>query len=94
MLPLTEPHHIYHNRRLNHRFGGGDVIFTDGDVLSIGQDVYSDIAYNAIADSVAGASANMNGDEDLYIQGDLEVDEPFTVPLWETLPGAHSPIPD
>jgi len=32
------------------------------------------VDYNVIGDSVAGASANMNSDDDLYIEGNLEVD--------------------
>ncbi len=53
--------------------GGGDLILSDTQTINIGGNG-SDVAYNAIADSVAGASANMTSDKDLYVQGNLEVD--------------------
>jgi hypothetical protein len=56
--------------------GGGDLILSDTQTINIGGNGI-DVAYNAIADSVAGASANMVSDKDLYVQGNLEVDGTF-----------------
>jgi len=50
------------------------LVLSDADTINIGGSGSNDIAYNAIADSVAGASANVNSDNDLYIEGNLEVD--------------------
>jgi hypothetical protein len=57
--------------------GGGDLIFANDNTFNVGGSG-SDVLYNAIADSVAGASVNMNSDDDLYIEGDLEVDGTIT----------------
>ena len=46
--------------------------FANADVLNIGGSG-TDVAYNAIGDSLAGA-ANVSSDNDLYIEDDLEVD--------------------
>jgi hypothetical protein len=51
---------------------GGDINFANADVLNIGGSG-TDVAYNAIGDSLAGA-ANVASDNDLYIEDDLEVD--------------------
>ncbi len=53
--------------------GGGDLILTNTQVINIGGSG-SDVAYNVIGDSTTGASASMNSDDDLYIEGDLEVE--------------------
>ncbi len=52
---------------------GGDIIFTNGDVLNIGGSG-SDTDYNIIGDTNSGASSNVNSDDDLYIEGNLEAD--------------------
>ncbi|MBI2049296.1 MerR family DNA-binding transcriptional regulator [Candidatus Roizmanbacteria bacterium] len=53
---------------------GADVIFSDAVTLNIGGNG-SDVAYNAIADTVAGADGTLvDSDDDLYIEGGLEVD--------------------
>ena len=52
---------------------GGDLILANDVILNIGGSG-TDTAYNTIADSVAGASANVDSDNDLYIEGNLEVD--------------------
>jgi hypothetical protein len=57
--------------------GGGDLILSDTNTINIGGSG-SDVVYNAIANSVAGASASMDSDNDLYIEGDLEVDGTLT----------------
>lgn len=51
----------------------GDLILTDGNTINIGGSG-STGAYNIIGDSITGASASMNSDNDLYIEGNLEVD--------------------
>ena len=56
--------------------GGGtieQVVLADGDVLNIGGSGSTDVAYNVIGDSTTGAS-NVDSDDDLYIEGNLEVD--------------------
>jgi len=50
------------------------LVLGDTDVFSIGGSGSSEVAYNVIGDSTTGASASMNSDDDLYIEGDLEVD--------------------
>lgn len=50
------------------------VILADADIINIGGSGSTDVAYNVIGDSTAGASATMNSDDDLYIEGNLEVD--------------------
>jgi len=67
----------------------GDVVFGDGDVLNIGGSG-GDVAYNAIGDSFAGANgAILNSDNDLYIQGNLEVDGVISLNnVAYTFPGA------
>ena len=52
---------------------GGDVIFADADVLNIGGSG-SDTAYNIIGDSSSGASSVVDSDDDLYIEGSVEVE--------------------
>ncbi|MEK6965256.1 MAG: hypothetical protein AABX58_03465, partial [Thermoproteota archaeon] len=54
---------------------GGDLILADADVLSIGQTSFTDVAYNVIGDATTGADGTLlNSDDDLYIEGALEVD--------------------
>jgi hypothetical protein len=52
---------------------GGDLIFADGDVFSVGQTSYTDVAYNVIGDTVSGADASLDSDDDLFIEGNLQV---------------------
>ncbi|MEK7182639.1 MAG: MerR family DNA-binding transcriptional regulator, partial [Patescibacteria group bacterium] len=52
---------------------GGDVILADGDVINIGGSG-SDVAYSVIGDTTTGASSSVDSDDDLYIEGNLEVD--------------------
>ncbi len=52
---------------------GGDLIFSDGTVINIGGSG-SDVAFNVIGDSTSGASASVDSDNDLYVEGNLEVD--------------------
>lgn len=52
---------------------GADVFLSDGTVLNIGGNG-TDVAYNVIGDTTSGASVNINSDDDLYIEGNLEVD--------------------
>ncbi|HVE81114.1 MAG TPA: MerR family DNA-binding transcriptional regulator [Candidatus Dormibacteraeota bacterium] len=64
--------------------GGGDLVldsssnevrFTDGDVIHIGGVNNDALTYNALTNSGGAASnAAISSDNDLYIQGDLEVD--------------------
>jgi hypothetical protein len=49
---------------------GGQLILADGDVFNIGG--VSGLAYNAIGDS--GSANNLDSDDDLWIEGSLEVD--------------------
>ncbi len=51
---------------------GGDIIFSDTNTLNIGGNV-SDVAYNIIGDTISGANGNMNSDDDLFVEGDLQV---------------------
>ncbi|MBU1173125.1 MAG: hypothetical protein KKD44_26475, partial [Proteobacteria bacterium] len=53
--------------------GGGDLILSDTVSINIGGSG-SDVLYNVIGDSTTGASANVDSDDDLYIEGNLEVD--------------------
>lgn len=53
--------------------GGGDLIFTDTNTFNVGGSG-SDVAYNVIGDSTAGASGSLDSDDDLYIEGNLEAD--------------------
>jgi hypothetical protein len=54
--------------------GGGDVRFTDGDVLVIGGHTGNEV-YNIIADAAdISDSGAMDADNDLYIGGDVEID--------------------
>lgn len=64
--------------------GGGDVILADGDVINIGGSG-SDTDYSVIGDSTSGASASMDSDDDLYIEGNLEVDGTIVGTLSGTL---------
>ncbi|MBM5789968.1 hypothetical protein FJZ23_02700, partial [Candidatus Parcubacteria bacterium] len=52
---------------------GGDIIFPNTVTFNIGGNG-SDVTYNVFGDSTAGASASMDSDDDLYIEGNLEVD--------------------
>ncbi len=52
---------------------GGDLILSDTVTFNVGGSG-SDVAYNVIGDSTAGASASVDSDDDLYIEGNLEVD--------------------
>ncbi|HLE49108.1 MAG TPA: MerR family DNA-binding transcriptional regulator, partial [Patescibacteria group bacterium] len=53
---------------------GGDIIFSDADVLNIGGSG-DDVTFNAIGDDTANANGTwMDSDNDLYIEGNLEVD--------------------
>lgn len=52
---------------------GGDVILSNGVTVNIGGSG-SDVAYNVIGDTTSGASSSMDSDDDLYIEGNLEVD--------------------
>jgi fibronectin-binding autotransporter adhesin len=51
---------------------GGDIIFSDATTFNVGGNA-TDVAFNAIGDSTAGATS-LNSDDDLYIEGNLEVD--------------------
>lgn len=53
---------------------GGDINVADGSVLNIGGNP-TDVAFNVIGDSSAGATT-LNSDDDLYVEGGLEVDGP------------------
>jgi len=50
------------------------LVLADTDTINIGGSGSTEVAYNVIGDTTAGASASMNSDDDLYIEGDLEVD--------------------
>ena len=52
---------------------GGDVFLGNAVTLNIGGNA-TDVAYNIIGDNNTNASASMNSDDDLYIEGFLEVD--------------------
>ncbi|KKS20599.1 MAG: hypothetical protein UU80_C0049G0001, partial [candidate division WWE3 bacterium GW2011_GWA1_41_8] len=53
---------------------GGDIVFNNDDVLNIGGSG-DDVTFNAIGDDTANANgALVNSDNDLYIEGNLEVD--------------------
>lgn len=52
---------------------GGDFILAGGVTFNVGGSG-SDVAYNVVGDSTAGASGAMDSDDDLYIEGSLEVD--------------------
>ncbi|MEK7526179.1 MAG: right-handed parallel beta-helix repeat-containing protein [Patescibacteria group bacterium] len=56
---------------------GGDIIFSDAATLNIGGSG-SDAAYNIIGDSITTASSAVASDDDLYIEGNLEVDGEIT----------------
>ncbi|MEK7604898.1 MAG: hypothetical protein AAB478_00020 [Patescibacteria group bacterium] len=57
---------------------GGDVIFSDTDTLNIGGNA-ADVAYNIIGDSTTGATAAMNSDDDLFVEGDVDIAGALTV---------------
>lgn len=52
---------------------GGDIFFANAVTLNLGGNA-TDVAYNIIGDSTAGASGSMTSDDDLYIEGFLEAD--------------------
>ncbi|KKT37860.1 MAG: Cell wall surface anchor family protein [Candidatus Gottesmanbacteria bacterium GW2011_GWB1_44_11c] len=52
--------------------GGGDVFFSNTTTLNIGGNG-TDVAYNIIGDTNAGASSRMNSDDDFLIEGDFDV---------------------
>ena len=52
---------------------GGDLFFTNTNTFNVGGNA-TDVAYSVIGDTTTGASANVDGDDDLYIEGNLEVD--------------------
>ncbi len=54
---------------------GGQVLFADGDVFNIGG--ASGVAYNVIGDNTDNVSGTPNSDDDLYIEGNIEVDGAF-----------------
>ncbi len=51
---------------------GGQVLLSDGSTLIIGG--ATAVVYNVIGDNTTTASSNVNSDDDLYIEGNLEVD--------------------
>ncbi len=64
------------NITFNSQSGAGNVILSDTDTFAIGG-VAAGLAYNAISNLGGAASAgNVTDDNDLYIQGALEVDGP------------------
>lgn len=52
---------------------GGDLFFANAATINIGGNA-TDVLYNVIGDTVSGASLNVDSDDDLYIEGNLEVD--------------------
>ncbi|MCK4588209.1 hypothetical protein KAT60_00140, partial [Candidatus Woesebacteria bacterium] len=65
---------------------GGDAILSNAVTLNIGGSG-SDVAYNVIGDSTAGASGNVGSDDDLYIEGNLEVDGTIYDPSGNVIAG-------
>ena len=52
---------------------GGQLVLTDTQTLAIGG-AATGVAYNVIGDNTTNASANVASDDDLYVEGNLEVD--------------------
>ncbi len=64
----------------------GDLILTDTHVFNVGGSG-STVAYNVIGNSTSGAGSDMDADNDLYIEGDLEVEGNIT----GTITGSFDP---
>ncbi|MBI2103950.1 MerR family transcriptional regulator, partial [Candidatus Woesebacteria bacterium] len=63
---------------------GGSLIFTNAQTINIGGSS-SHVAYNVIGDSTSGASSSMTSDDDLYVEGNLEVDGSITGSISSTI---------
>ena len=71
---------------LNLNPGGGNVTLNDADVLNIGG---ANLAYNSLANSAGGTTSHtLSGDNDLYIEGNLEVDSASYIDSTLTVSGA------